>query len=55
MAPLTRSRANADGTPTPMMAEYYAQRASADLLITEGTNFSGGLKGARLRIYAWNL
>lgn len=40
MAPLTRSRANADGTPTPMMAEYYAQRASAGLLITEGTNTS---------------
>lgn len=40
MAPLTRSRANADGTPTPMMAEYYAQRASAGLLITEGTNIS---------------
>ncbi len=40
MAPLTRSRASADGTPTPLMAEYYAQRASAGLIITEGTNVS---------------
>jgi len=28
MAPLTRSRADADGVPRPLMAEYYAQRAS---------------------------
>lgn len=35
MAPMTRSRAY--GTvPTPVMAEYYAQRASAGLIITEG-------------------
>lgn len=37
MAPMTRSRASADHVPTPIMAEYYAQRASAGLLITEGT------------------
>ena len=36
MAPMTRSRAT--GTiPTPLMAEYYAQRASGGLIITEGT------------------
>ncbi|MYR47085.1 alkene reductase [Streptomyces sp. SID5910] len=35
MAPLTRNRAEADGTPTPLMAEYYAQRASAGLIIAE--------------------
>jgi N-ethylmaleimide reductase len=29
MAPLTRSRAGQDGVPRPLMAEYYAQRASA--------------------------
>ena len=29
MAPLTRSRAAADGTPTDLQAQYYAQRASA--------------------------
>jgi N-ethylmaleimide reductase len=40
MAPLTRSRANADGTARPIMAEYYAQRASAGLIIAEGTNVS---------------
>jgi N-ethylmaleimide reductase len=40
MAPLTRSRAGADGVPRPLMAEYYAQRASAGLIITEGTNIS---------------
>lgn len=37
MAPMTRSRANADGTPTPLMAEYYAQRASVGLIVTEAT------------------
>ncbi|MEU6101390.1 alkene reductase [Streptomyces flaveolus] len=35
MAPLTRNRAEADGTPTPLMAEYYAQRASAGLIVAE--------------------
>jgi N-ethylmaleimide reductase len=35
MAPLTRNRAEADGTPTGLMAEYYAQRASAGLIIAE--------------------
>ncbi|MEM9686604.1 MAG: alkene reductase [Bacteroidota bacterium] len=37
MAPLTRSRATQDHIPTPIMATYYAQRASAGLIITEGT------------------
>ncbi len=35
MAPLTRNRAEADGTPTALMATYYAQRASAGLIIAE--------------------
>ncbi|MGV9322251.1 alkene reductase [Streptomyces sp. NPDC003660] len=35
MAPLTRNRAEPDGTPTPLMADYYAQRASAGLIIGE--------------------
>ena len=35
MAPLTRNRAAADGVPQPIMAEYYAQRASAGLIIAE--------------------
>lgn len=37
MAPLTRCRADAEHVPTPIMAEYYAQRASAGLLIAEAT------------------
>lgn len=37
MAPLTRIRANTDGTPTEMMREYYAQRADFGMIITEGT------------------
>lgn len=37
MAPLTRCRADADHVPTPLMAEYYAQRASAGLIIAEAT------------------
>lgn len=38
MAPMTRCRADNDGNvPTPLMVQYYAQRASAGLLITEGT------------------
>ncbi len=36
MAPLTRNRAT-HAVPTALMAEYYAQRASAGLLITETT------------------
>lgn len=36
MAPMTRSRATPDHTPTPLMAEYYAARADGGLLITEG-------------------
>jgi N-ethylmaleimide reductase len=37
MAPMTRNRATADGVPTPSMATYYAQRAGAGLIVTEGT------------------
>jgi N-ethylmaleimide reductase len=40
MAPLTRSRAGSAGIPGPTNAEYYAQRASAGLLISEATNIS---------------
>ncbi len=38
MAPMTRSRALAGGVPTPLMAEYYAQRAEAGLIVTEGVS-----------------
>ncbi|MBW5486636.1 alkene reductase [Streptomyces bambusae] len=36
MAPMTRSRVGVDGVPTELTAEYYVQRASAGLIITEG-------------------
>ncbi len=49
MAPLTRNRAKAeDDTPYDIHAEYYAQRAGAGLIITEGTQISPEGKG-----YAW--
>jgi N-ethylmaleimide reductase len=38
MAPMTRSRATPDGLATPSMAKYYAQRASAGLMISEGVH-----------------
>lgn len=37
MAPMTRSRARFDGTPTASMATYYGQRASIGLIVSEGT------------------
>lgn len=45
MAPLTRSRASKDRVPTPIMAEYYAQRASAGLIIAEATVISEQANG----------
>ena len=38
MAPMTRSRATPAHTPDALMALYYGQRASAGLIITEGTS-----------------
>lgn len=38
MAPLTRARSGAERTPGPMVAQYYAQRASAGLIISEATS-----------------
>ncbi|ARW12061.1 MULTISPECIES: alkene reductase [Acetobacteraceae] len=40
MAPLTRGRSTRDHVPTPIMAEYYAQRAGAGLIISEATGIS---------------
>ncbi len=37
MAPMTRNRSTPEGVPTELNAEYYAQRASHALVITEGT------------------
>ena len=40
MAPLTRGRATREAVPTPIMGEYYAQRAGAGLIISEATGIS---------------
>ena len=40
MAPLTRARAGEAGVPMPLTAVYYAQRASAGLIVSEATNVS---------------
>ena len=38
MSPMTRSRAEPANTPNALMAQYYGQRASAGLIVTEGTS-----------------
>ncbi|WP_350260341.1 alkene reductase [Stenotrophomonas riyadhensis] len=45
MAPLTRNRAGAGLVPNPLAAAYYAQRASAGLIITEATQISAQAQG----------
>jgi N-ethylmaleimide reductase len=45
MAPVTRSRARSDGTPGELAAEYYSQRASVGLIVTEGTQPSDDGQG----------
>lgn len=40
MSPMTRLRAGAEGVPVPINAQYYAQRATAGLIITECTMVS---------------
>ncbi|MEO8618006.1 MAG: alkene reductase [Sphingomicrobium sp.] len=40
MAPLTRGRATREAVPTPLMGEYYSQRADAGLIISEATGIS---------------
>lgn len=49
MAPMTRSRSTQPGDiPNDLMAQYYAQRASAGLIITEGTPISAVARGYSL-------
>src|SRR5690606_28426380 len=45
MSPMTRSRARPDGAPGDLAAEYYAQRASVGLVVTEGTQPSDDGQG----------
>jgi len=47
MAPLTRMRAGPGRVPTPLMAEYYAQRATAGLIVSEATAISQQGTGCR--------
>ncbi|WP_084583498.1 alkene reductase [Sphingomonas azotifigens] len=48
MAPLTRSRAGMDGVHTPLAIDYYRQRASAGLIVSEATNISRQGRGYAL-------
>jgi 2,4-dienoyl-CoA reductase-like NADH-dependent reductase (Old Yellow Enzyme family) len=45
MAPMTRVKADAAGVPTQAMADYYARRAEAGLIVTEGTVINWGARG----------
>jgi len=45
MAPLTRSRSGPDRIPNSTMAEYYAQRSSAGLIVSEATTISPQANG----------
>src|ERR1700732_2720320 len=45
MAPMTRSRATLDGAPGELAAEYYAQRASVGLIVSEGAQPSDDGQG----------
>ena len=45
MAPLTRARAGPHQVPTPLMATYYGQRASAGLIVSEATQISAEGQG----------
>ncbi|MDZ7588676.1 MAG: alkene reductase [Parasphingorhabdus sp.] len=54
MAPLTRCRATMDFVPTPIMGEYYAQRAAAGLIISEATGISVEGLGTAFAPGIWN-
>ena len=45
LSPMTRSRAGAERIPNRVMAEYYSQRSSAGLLVTEATSISEEAEG----------
>ena len=54
MAPLTRGRATREHVPTPLMADYYRQRASAGLIVTEATGISRQALGWAYAPGIWN-
>lgn len=53
MAPLTRSRSSDAGVPPDFAAAYYAQRATAGLIISEATNISAQARGYALTPGIW--
>ncbi len=53
MAPLTRSRSSDAGVPPDYAADYYAQRASAGLIVSEATNISAQARGYALTPGIW--
>lgn len=54
MAPLTRARGTRDHVPTPIMADYYAQRAGAGLIISEAIGISRQGLGWPYATGLWN-
>ena len=54
MNPMTRCRADADAVPTAIMAEYYGQRATAGLIVTEGIAPSPNGRGYARTPGLWN-
>ena len=54
MAPLTRSRSSDDGVPPAFAADYYGQRASAGLIVSEATNISAQARGYALTPGIWS-
>ncbi len=54
MAPLTRARATDDRVPTQIMRDYYVQRASAGLILTEATNITADSVGYQRTPGIWS-
>lgn len=54
MAPLTRARGTRDHVPTPIMADYYRQRAGAGLIISEAIGISRQGLGWPYATGLWN-
>ncbi len=54
MAPLTRSRSSDEGVPPDFAADYYAQRATAGLIVSEATNISPQARGYALTPGIWS-
>ena len=55
MAPMTRGRSTRDHVATPIMADYYRQRAGAGLIITEATGISAQGLGFPYAAGLWNV